>query len=146
VFLQFQIFPSAFLVAAWKRSKISLMLLVVTQRFAILSIRSSSEVGRSQKLAKTTATAQFSTWVQSRFCWEALSSLTSKSSVPLLSFVWQNNNIEQSRITLNHLLQTYPNAVDSIPLLRTSVYTRVTLSAAEFKDHGLKMAETAVDC
>ena len=36
-----------------------------------LSIRSSSHVGRSQKLAKATATAQLSTWVQSWLCWDA---------------------------------------------------------------------------
>jgi hypothetical protein len=37
------------------------MLLAVIQRVAILSIRSSSKVGRLQKFAKTTATAQLST-------------------------------------------------------------------------------------
>jgi hypothetical protein len=61
VALQFQIFPSAFFIFAWNRSKIFSMLFAVTQRFAILSSCSSSEIGRSQNLVKATATAQLST-------------------------------------------------------------------------------------
>jgi len=37
----------------------------------------------------------------------------------LLDIVWQKMNVKQSASTMNHSLQVYPNAVDSVPLLRT---------------------------
>ena len=65
-------------------------------------------VGCSQKSVKTTATAQLSTWVQSRSCCDTLSSLRSKSSAPSLSVVWKKMNVKQSTGTLRHSLQATP--------------------------------------